>query len=631
MLEFETSIGGTYVNGVDIIRCNAGARIIEFRVMIRPLQAVNLVHRQMAAAAGGVRRRRRSPRPPTRTPVVLGWALALLCVAAMAHVGAAVPAGAAGRPGTGDGGDRSPVDLATPVDLSLGRADPGAVVRSGDARIEVLTPMVLRLEYSPTGHFDDRPTVNIVDRRLPVPSYSTRVSHGWLTVSTRALRLRYRVGSGPFTPQNTTVSFDLGNRVRQVHPTWEWTCPFDQTCQAGAAALGGGAVISHTQPGFESTAGYVGNLLHPGQGATWKVLGVPAGPARLTLRDTDSFGPRLGAAPQTFDLFVNGTPVGRLVAPPTTIVHPWADLTLVTRFPAGDDRVTVRCDPGDTCDTGFDTLTVSPTGGPPPRAAPTEPLGGWVRGFDTFTYGQPVSCPSGATGATCTAALEPLHTDGLLDRSGWRLLDDTLSAQWTAAGWVQPWDPGGDVEDGYLFAYGLHYEAALRALARLTGPAPLLPRDLFGVWYPMTRRTPPPTSRTRSTRASWPTGCRSTRCRWTPTGRHPTTGTGGSGMPSSSPTRGPSCTGRRPGASTWPSTSIRASTTTTRPSRLPSGSPAPPSPPRSAPTVRAGCGTGPHHAKPSPISRCSVRWRTRVCRSGGSTGAATTRRPPCPG
>jgi hypothetical protein len=49
VLEFETTIEGTYVNGVDIIRCNDDGRIIEFRVMIRPLQAVNLVHRQMAA------------------------------------------------------------------------------------------------------------------------------------------------------------------------------------------------------------------------------------------------------------------------------------------------------------------------------------------------------------------------------------------------------------------------------------------------------------------------------------------------------------------------------------------------------------------------------------------------------
>ncbi len=49
VLEFETTIGGKYVNGVDIIRCNDEGRIVEFRVMIRPLQAINLVHQQMAA------------------------------------------------------------------------------------------------------------------------------------------------------------------------------------------------------------------------------------------------------------------------------------------------------------------------------------------------------------------------------------------------------------------------------------------------------------------------------------------------------------------------------------------------------------------------------------------------------
>jgi len=49
VLEFETTIDGRYVNGVDIIRCNEVGRIVEFRVMIRPLQAVDAVHRQMAA------------------------------------------------------------------------------------------------------------------------------------------------------------------------------------------------------------------------------------------------------------------------------------------------------------------------------------------------------------------------------------------------------------------------------------------------------------------------------------------------------------------------------------------------------------------------------------------------------
>jgi ketosteroid isomerase-like protein len=49
VLEFETSLDGKYVNGVDIIRCDDSGRIVEFRVMIRPLQAVNAVHEQMRA------------------------------------------------------------------------------------------------------------------------------------------------------------------------------------------------------------------------------------------------------------------------------------------------------------------------------------------------------------------------------------------------------------------------------------------------------------------------------------------------------------------------------------------------------------------------------------------------------
>lgn len=49
MLEFETTVGGKYVNGVDIIRCDDTGRIVEFRVMIRPLQAINAVHEQMRA------------------------------------------------------------------------------------------------------------------------------------------------------------------------------------------------------------------------------------------------------------------------------------------------------------------------------------------------------------------------------------------------------------------------------------------------------------------------------------------------------------------------------------------------------------------------------------------------------
>jgi hypothetical protein len=47
ILEFETQIDGKYVNGVDIITFNSEGKISEFKVMIRPLQAINIIHEKM--------------------------------------------------------------------------------------------------------------------------------------------------------------------------------------------------------------------------------------------------------------------------------------------------------------------------------------------------------------------------------------------------------------------------------------------------------------------------------------------------------------------------------------------------------------------------------------------------------
>lgn len=49
ILEFEVEIDGILVNGVDMIRWNENNQIIEFKVMLRPLKAVNLIHQKMAA------------------------------------------------------------------------------------------------------------------------------------------------------------------------------------------------------------------------------------------------------------------------------------------------------------------------------------------------------------------------------------------------------------------------------------------------------------------------------------------------------------------------------------------------------------------------------------------------------
>ena len=47
VLEFETDIDGIWVNGIDMITWNAAGKIIDFKVMIRPLKAVEIVRMKM--------------------------------------------------------------------------------------------------------------------------------------------------------------------------------------------------------------------------------------------------------------------------------------------------------------------------------------------------------------------------------------------------------------------------------------------------------------------------------------------------------------------------------------------------------------------------------------------------------
>lgn len=48
-LEFQVEIEGIIVNGVDLLKWNAEGELVEFKVFIRPLKAINLIHQKMAA------------------------------------------------------------------------------------------------------------------------------------------------------------------------------------------------------------------------------------------------------------------------------------------------------------------------------------------------------------------------------------------------------------------------------------------------------------------------------------------------------------------------------------------------------------------------------------------------------
>ena len=47
VLEFATEIDGIAINGVDLIRWDDAGQIVDFKVMVRPLKAINLLHQKM--------------------------------------------------------------------------------------------------------------------------------------------------------------------------------------------------------------------------------------------------------------------------------------------------------------------------------------------------------------------------------------------------------------------------------------------------------------------------------------------------------------------------------------------------------------------------------------------------------
>ena len=112
--------------------------------------------------------------------------------------------------------------LFLPLSLTAGQdwnpqASDEAVVIVGNARFTVLTDRLVRMEWSEDGVFEDRASLAIVNRRLPVPSFKTVRSDGMLTLKTDALVLTYK-GQGRFDKANLSVSFRMNGKTQVWYP-----------------------------------------------------------------------------------------------------------------------------------------------------------------------------------------------------------------------------------------------------------------------------------------------------------------------------------------------------------------------------------------------------------------------------
>ena len=91
------------------------------------------------------------------------------------------------------------------------KADAKAVVTSGNARFTVLTPQLIRMEWSADGQFEDRATLTFVNRETPVPEFKVRESKSKLTITTPALTLTY-LKNGKVSDKNLKAVFTLNGK-----------------------------------------------------------------------------------------------------------------------------------------------------------------------------------------------------------------------------------------------------------------------------------------------------------------------------------------------------------------------------------------------------------------------------------
>ena len=93
------------------------------------------------------------------------------------------------------------------------KADEKAQVVAGNARFTVLTPQMIRMEWSEDGKFEDRATLTFVNRKLEVPEFKVKQSKSKLVITTSNVTLTYKKGA-KFSAENLSAEILVaGNKV----------------------------------------------------------------------------------------------------------------------------------------------------------------------------------------------------------------------------------------------------------------------------------------------------------------------------------------------------------------------------------------------------------------------------------
>jgi alpha-glucosidase (family GH31 glycosyl hydrolase) len=129
-------------------------------------------------------------------------------------------------------------------------ANPSSVVCGPNVRFTVLTDRLLRLEYSTTGEFEDRPSQAFCYREQPVPQFTSKVTDNFIEIETDFLLLRYQI-----TPRGFHRS-TLSIRLKQTGVTWRYGMRPRGNLGGTARTLDAVAGKTRLEPGLVSRSGW---------------------------------------------------------------------------------------------------------------------------------------------------------------------------------------------------------------------------------------------------------------------------------------------------------------------------------------------------------------------------------------
>ncbi|MEV4643154.1 TIM-barrel domain-containing protein [Actinoplanes sp. NPDC049548] len=256
-----------------------------------------------------------------------------------------------------------------------GRSAASALIVSGNARFDVLSPTLIRTEYAGDARFVDAGTVNVVNRGgFPRPPVTSQTLDGWLTIDTGAVTLRYRVGSGPFGSDNLTVRLRSGAQPVEAAP-WAShappSCAVGSLCEAESAALDGVAVASD-HPGYTG-AGFTAGFESAGNALTYAVSVADAGTYEYAVRYANFVGSDGQNTTRSLTISVDGTAGSPLSLPSTGSWDAWAVVRVPLTLTAGRHAITLRRGSSDSGRVNVDSVTLIRPGQAYPAPAPGQP------------------------------------------------------------------------------------------------------------------------------------------------------------------------------------------------------------------------------------------------------------------